>query len=79
MTREVLEAGGYSVIEARNGQDGLAACRNHAGPIDLLLTDVVMPGMGGSQLAENVRRALGGQGAREARSALPVGTEAAVR
>jgi len=56
LARELLEGGGYTVIEARTGQEGLAACRRHPGPIDLLLTDVVMPEMGGPQLAEQVTR-----------------------
>ena len=40
------------VLEARNGQEGLEICRTHEGPIDLLVSDVVMPELGGRELAE---------------------------
>lgn len=48
----VLQASGYKVLEARNGREGLALCEAHEGPIDLLMTDVVMPELGGRDLAE---------------------------
>jgi two-component system CheB/CheR fusion protein len=47
-----LEASGYMVLEARNGREGLAVCEAHPGPIDLLVTDVVMPELGGRELAQ---------------------------
>jgi signal transduction histidine kinase len=53
LSRKVLEASGYTVHEARNGREALALCETHEGPIDLLLTDVVMPELGGRELAEN--------------------------
>jgi PAS domain S-box-containing protein len=46
-----LEAQGYTVLEARNGVDALAVACGHAGRIDLVLSDVVMPEMGGVELA----------------------------
>jgi len=52
IVREVLQARGYTVLEARHGIEALAVARRHRGPIDLLLTDVVMPRMGGPELAE---------------------------
>jgi PAS domain S-box-containing protein len=48
----VLETNGYHVISATNGTDALSKARTHTGPIDLLLTDLVMPKMGGFELAE---------------------------
>jgi CheY-like chemotaxis protein len=47
----ILQSNGYRLLEAANGPDALALSRNHAGPIHLLLTDVVMPGMTGRELA----------------------------
>jgi len=52
LTREVLQMLGYSVIEAANGDAAVQQCQAHAGPIDLLVTDVVMPGMSGPELAQ---------------------------
>ena len=49
--RLVLENHGYVVIEAESPDGALALVSRHDGPIDLLLTDVVMPGMSGPQLA----------------------------
>jgi two-component system, cell cycle sensor histidine kinase and response regulator CckA len=51
---EVLEAAGYRVVSAKNAIDALAAYRRSAYPIDLLLTDVIMPGMSGRELAANL-------------------------
>ena len=51
----VLEQGGYKVLLARNGEDALIVSDQHKGPIHLLLTDVVMPEMGGPALAEHLR------------------------
>ncbi len=53
LARTILEASGYQVLEARNGREGLALCEVHPGPIDLLVTDVVMPELGGRELAES--------------------------
>ena len=52
--RGVLGAAGYTVLEAGDGAGAVALCERHPGPIDLLVTDVVMPGLGGRQLAERV-------------------------
>jgi two-component system cell cycle sensor histidine kinase/response regulator CckA len=50
--RLILEEAGYTILEAVDGQAGLAMHSTYPGPIDLLLSDVVMPRMGGYQLAE---------------------------
>ena len=52
LARIILVKSGYVVLEARNGREGLALCEAHQGPIDLLLTDVVMPELGGRELAQ---------------------------
>jgi signal transduction histidine kinase len=46
---------GYTVLEASSPADALRVAREHAGPVDLLLTDVIMPGMRGPDLAARVR------------------------
>src|SRR6185312_6662769 len=53
-TREFLTLNGYIVLEAKNGTDALAIARSYDGPIDLMITDVVMPQMGGAILAEGL-------------------------
>jgi PAS domain S-box-containing protein len=52
---EILESRGYLVLAARDGAEALAVSQAHAGLIDLMITDVVMPGMNGKQLAEELR------------------------
>jgi PAS domain S-box-containing protein len=52
--RLVLDSAGYRVLEADRGEAGLAASRNYDGPIDVLVTDIVMPGIGGRELAEQL-------------------------
>jgi signal transduction histidine kinase len=49
-----LQSLGYTVLEATGGEEALQICHSHQGVIDLLLTDVVMPGLGGRMLAEKV-------------------------
>src|SRR5581483_4051495 len=51
----ILRERGYTVVEAVNGEEGLRAARQHHGKIDLLFTDVVMPVMGGKEMAEALR------------------------
>src|SRR5206468_3241312 len=50
--RHVLERQGYAVLEASNGAAALELVAGHPGPIHLLLTDVLMPGLSGRQLAD---------------------------
>lgn len=51
---EVLEMQGYEVLLARNGLEALQVVENYSRPVDLLLTDVVMPRMGGQELAHSL-------------------------
>jgi PAS domain S-box-containing protein len=55
LARRVLEENGYQVLAARNGSEALQACRKHAGPVHILVSDVVMPSMNGPQLAQHVK------------------------
>jgi DNA-binding NtrC family response regulator len=50
MIEEVLSVSGYHVLAAESGQDALELREHHQGKIDLLLTDVVMPGIGATEL-----------------------------
>jgi two-component system cell cycle sensor histidine kinase/response regulator CckA len=54
LTRSQLEDSGYTVLEANCGSEAIRIARQHRGPIHLLLTDVVMPGMNGRVVAENL-------------------------
>ena len=54
VAREMLERSGYRVLEAGNGDQALRVAAKHSGPIDLLLTDVVMPGISGRVLAQQL-------------------------
>jgi two-component system cell cycle sensor histidine kinase/response regulator CckA len=53
--RRVLREQGYEVLAARNGTHALGVARSHPGAIDLLLTDVVMPGISGPELGSKLR------------------------
>jgi signal transduction histidine kinase len=56
LTSTALRSYGYAVIEAANGKEGLEAIERHAGPIHLVITDVVMPVMSGRELAGALQR-----------------------
>jgi len=55
LVQRALELHGYSVLPARNGEEAEQIERSHLGPIHLLITDVVMPGMGGRELADTIK------------------------
>jgi CheY-like chemotaxis protein len=52
---QILVRNGYTVLEAKNGKDALAIATNYHSPIQVLVSDVVMPEMGGFELAQQLR------------------------
>jgi len=57
LIREMLEARGYVVIEASDAETAIAFVASDAGAIDLLVTDIVLPGLSGPRLFEHLTRA----------------------
>ncbi|MFL6299528.1 MAG: ATP-binding protein, partial [Terriglobales bacterium] len=57
LVREVLRGRGYQVLEAQKSGQALEICKMHAGPIDLLVTDVVLPQISGRALAQQLSSA----------------------
>jgi signal transduction histidine kinase len=53
--QNALEQHGYKVLDAENGEDALRVSKAHEGPIDLMITDVVMPKMGGREAADRLQ------------------------
>jgi PAS domain S-box-containing protein len=58
LARQYLENQGYKILEAEDGAAALQIVDGHKGTIDLLLTDVIMPGMNGRELARQISRLL---------------------
>ncbi|MDB5107000.1 MAG: Blue-light-activated protein [Fibrobacteres bacterium] len=56
IVRDLLGQQGFMVLEARQGHEALTLAEKYTQPVHLLLTDVVMPGMGGKELAESLRK-----------------------
>jgi PAS domain S-box-containing protein len=54
LAREVLRTAGYTVLAARDGAEAVEMAERHPGRIDLLVSDVIMPGLGGRELAERL-------------------------
>jgi len=57
LVRTMLWRAGFAVLEASGGEEALRIAEQHAQPIQLLLTDIVMPGMNGYELAEKLKAA----------------------
>jgi CheY-like chemotaxis protein len=55
LSRRALEGQGYQLLVGVDGQDALRVAAAHPGPIDIVVTDVVMPGLGGRELADSLR------------------------
>jgi PAS domain S-box-containing protein len=56
LARKILEHAGYQVLEASRGEEAVRLCLERAGPIDLLLTDVVMPETSGKEVADRMTK-----------------------
>ena len=54
LVRQILQGSGYTVLEAATGEEALQFCAQHAGPLHLLLADVVLPGISGPELAQRL-------------------------
>lgn len=55
LVRKILERAGYRVMLACDGEDALDRVHEHRGPIQLVISDIVMPRMGGRELVERLR------------------------
>ena len=60
LVRDMLASDGYRVLEASDGQDAIRVAAEYPGPIHLLLSDVVIPGMNGCELAAGLGALLPG-------------------
>ncbi len=60
LSTEILESKGYRVIAAANGRDAIELAKRTGSGIDLLVTDIIMPGMNGRTLAEHMKKSLAG-------------------
>ncbi len=50
----ILASDDYTILEAPSGEDALSLMENHSGNLDLLITDMKMPGMNGEEVAEKI-------------------------
>jgi two-component system, cell cycle sensor histidine kinase and response regulator CckA len=84
LTAASLRGFGYTVIEAENGADALLVAEAHMGMIDIVVTDIIMPQMGGPELVGKLRAKRGdvavifisGYGHTDAFDRTPLGSEA---
>jgi CheY-like chemotaxis protein len=58
LAKKILQRHGYKILEFESGDEALEAIKAYEGPIHLLITDVVMPGMSGKETAENLQTLL---------------------
>jgi CheY-like chemotaxis protein len=56
VTHRSLEAVGYAILSARNPEEAIRIAESHPGPIHLMVTDVILPGINGAQLASQLSR-----------------------
>jgi nitrogen-specific signal transduction histidine kinase/CheY-like chemotaxis protein len=56
VTHRSLEAVGYAILSARNREEAIRIAQSHPGPIHLMVTDVILPGINGAQLASQLSR-----------------------
>jgi CheY-like chemotaxis protein len=54
LARDILQGAGYQVLEAEDGEQALQLATSHPGPINILLTDIMMPGINGKELADKL-------------------------
>jgi PAS domain S-box-containing protein len=57
LIRQALQKWGYTILEARNGEEGVSVCEQHAGQIDLLLIDIILPHIRGPEVAAWIKSA----------------------
>ena len=74
MVTRMLTLAGHIVLEAADGEEALSVLRDHDQPVDLLLTDVLMPRMNGTELAARVLREFAGTRVMLMSAYLPEGT-----
>lgn len=54
LTRHILQRNGFQVLEAKDGMEAIKLCEQYAGPVHLLVTDLVLPQLNGRQLADRI-------------------------